>query len=536
MGELRYVMGIDSSTQGTTAMIFDRGTFALVAEARTRYRDDPRLAGFGLMDGPPLLAPREEGEADQPAALFLAALDAVLSDLPREALQNVAAIDVSAQQHGQVWLGAAGRAAIADLRRPGAGAAGSPDLAARLGPVFATPRAPIWMSANTAREAAELREAAGGKDAMTALSGSDSPLRFSGAVLRRRALREPAVYQATSRIHLISSFLSAVLAGREDAPIDWGNGSGMSLMDWRAREWSATLLAAAGRGLPGGEAGLRSRLPALAHPLSAVGRPAAYFTERYGIPADALVIAGSGDNPQTKVLATGALLSLGTSFVLMTEGERPHRSANAMYDGLGRPFLFGCRTNGALAWESVRRSHGLAADDFASSELALASVPAGSVIRILQTERESFPESPQANLGRRGSFAEDYAGVVDSSLGLVRLGAAPFAASVKEVAVTGGAAASEGTLRRIAALWACPVAPIGEAGAAAGAAVAAAAALEPEDRRAEYAAAAAAAVSRRGRLVRPEPAALQACHGENGYLSRLGRLLEAGLTKANLSR
>lgn len=536
------VLGIDSSTQGTTAVLIDRSSLARVGEARVRYRDDPRLAGFGLMAGEPLLAPREEGEADQPVLLFLAALDAVLGDLPREGLSQVGAIAVSAQQHGQVWLGGGAQAAYRSLGLEGSGRAGAPDLAGLFAPGLASERSPIWMSANTAREAGELRAAAGGEAAMTALSGSDSPLRFSGAVMRHRALAEPGTYGACARIHLISSFLASVLSGRAEAPIDWGNGAGMSLMDWRERCWSGLLVAAAAAGLPGGTEGLLSRLPALAHPLAVVGRVARYFTERHGLPAEALILAGSGDNPQTKVLAPGALLSLGTSFVLMAEGSSPRKGANAMYDGLGRPFLFGCRTNGSLAWEAVRLSHGLGADDFSAAEGALASTPPGSVLRVLQRERESFPESPAMDYGRQEAFAEDYAGVVDSALGLLWLGSRGFADGVAgvagvaggsrgaqgELAVTGGAAGSEGVLGRIAAIWDRPVVRIGEAGAAAGAAVAAAVALAPEGEREAYASRAAAAVSGRGLRVEAGPGQLAAYHGEGGYLGRLARLLEAG--------
>jgi len=526
MSEPRYVLGIDSSTQGTTALVIDRDSFETVAEARVRYRDDPRLAGFNLIAGAPLLKPREEGEADQPVLLFVAAIDAVLEDLPRDALAKVAAVNFSAQQHGQVWLGSDAAAVLEGLRLAGSGAAGKPGLAARLGSALASERAPIWMSSNTAREAEQLRAAAGGPDAMTELSGSDSPLRFSAAVLRHKALFEPAIYSGCARIHLISSFLAALFSGREDAPIDWGNGSGMSLMDWRGRCWSETLLAATADGLPGGAEGLRRRLPALAHPLSLTGHVASYFSERYGLPPSAAVIAGSGDNPQTKVLATGALLSLGTSFVLMTEGENPHRSANAMYDGLGRPFLFGCRTNGSLCWESIRKTHGHAADDFVASERALESVAPGSVLRLLQNEHESFPESQVIDAFPGEAFATDYAGAVDSTLGLLYLGALPFATSVAEVAVTGGAAASEGTLRRIAAIWNSPVVPIGETGAAAGAAVAAAVAIREGVDAEEYARRAAAAVSRRGKVVRPDPSIVVAYHGKNGYLGRLASFFE----------
>jgi xylulokinase len=377
------------------------------------------------------------------------------------------------------------------------------------------------MSSNTQLEAEELRAALGGREGVTARSGSDSPLRFSGAVLRRVAKRFPEIYARTYRFHLISSFLAGVLAGDPDAPIDWGNGSGTSLMDWSRRRWDPELVAAAAAGLAGGASGLGSRLPPLAHPLTAIGRAAAYFSERYGLSPECAIVAGSGDNPQSKVLASGALLSLGTSFVLMVEGARPHVSANAMYDGLGRPFLFGCRTNGALSWESVRKAHGLGPNDFAASEKALATEAPGSLLRIVQTERESFPDSPSIASPSLGSFERDYAAAVDSSLGLMALASAPFAGAVKEVAVTGGAAASRGVLARIAAIWGVPALPIADAGAAAGAAVAAAVALVPEPEREELADRARAVAARPGAPVQPDSEAVATYRGAGGYLARL---------------
>ncbi len=521
MAKLDLVLGIDSSTQSTTAVVLDRNTFATVAEAKVRYRDDPRLSSYGLGEGAPILPPREPGEADQPAALFLDALDALLSDLGPAILGRVAAIDLSAQQHGQVWLGAAGAKAISALRDAGAGAKGGPGLAARVAPGLAYDRAPIWMSANTAVEAEELRAALGGGEGVTARSGSDSPLRFSGAVLRRAAKRFPAAYAAAYRFHLISSFLAGVLAGEPDSPIDWGNGSGTGLMDWSKRSWDPQLVAAAAAGLPGGGASLMERLPRIAHPLATVGRAAAYFVERHGLSSECVVVAGSGDNPQSKVLASGALLSLGTSFVLMVEGKKPHVSANAMYDGLGRPFLFGCRTNGALSWESVRLAHGLAANDFEASEKALASEAPGSSLRIVQGERESFPDSRAVLPPSLGSFARDYAAAVDSSLGLMALASAPFAGAVSQIAVTGGAAASPGVLARVAAIWGLPALPIADAGAAAGAAVAAAVALAPEGEREALAESARAVAARPGASVSPNQAAARAIREKGGFLERL---------------
>jgi xylulokinase len=377
------------------------------------------------------------------------------------------------------------------------------------------------MSSNTQVEAEELRAALGGREGVTARSGSDSPLRFSGAVLRRTAKRFPDTYASAYRFHLISSFLAGLFAGDPDAPVDWGNGSGTSLMDWSKRRWDPELIAAAAAGLKGGAEGLASRLPPMAHPLSVAGGVASYFVERHGFSPDCRIVAGSGDNPQSKVLASGALLSLGTSFVLMVEGAKPHVAANAMYDGLGRPFLFGCRTNGALSWESVRTAHGLAANDFDASENALVSEAPGSGLRIVQAERESFPDSPAIAMPSLGSFAKDYAAAIDSALGLVALGSAPFAGKVAEVAVTGGAAKSDCVLARIAAIWGAPALPIADAGAAAGSAVAAACALVPEGERDALADKARAVAARPGKAVEPDPKAVAAYRAPGGYLDRL---------------
>lgn len=529
MGKGKCVLGIDSSTQSTTAVVLDGESFAVLAEAKVRYRDDRRLAAYPLGSGAPILAPLEEGEASQPAALFLAALDALLSDLPRDLLSRLEAIDISAQQHGQVWLAERGAEALAALARPGAGATSAPDLAERLGPGLAYERAPIWMSHNSQPEADALRAALGGAGPITELSGSDSPARFSGAVLARTAKLNRAAYEKTFKVHLISSFLAGVFAADPEAPIDWGNGSGTSLMNWKERRWEPRLLAAVAEAgaLPGGASGLASRLPGLAEPLAVVGRVAAYFGERYGIPSDCAVVASSGDNPQTKVLASGAMLSLGTSFVIMGEGREPLVSANAMYDGLGRPFLFGCRTNGALAWEAVRSRAGFAAEDFASSERALARVAPGSVMRIYQGTAESFPASPALDLGESGSGEADYAGAVDSSLGLLALASADFAGSGGPITATGGAAASRGVLERAAAIWGRPVVPISNAGASLGAAVAAACALAPESCREALAERARAVAARPGPAVEPDPAAERAYRGAGGYLERLKDAFES---------
>lgn len=532
----RYVLGIDSSTQSTSAVLLDRETFSTVAEARVRYRDDSRLARYGLGEGAPILPPIEEGEASQPAALFADALDALFQELPADLLARVDAVNVSAQQHGQVWISGQGRRAIAGLRaishpqRQRAAVLAGEELAERLKGGFAMDRAPIWMSANAHVEADMIRDALGGSHAITARSGSDSPMRFSGPMLARMAKLNPVAYGTTATVHLISSYIAGLLAGNPDAPIDWGNGSGTGLMAWESRAWDSDLIdatAAAGI-LSGGAEGLRARLPALCHPLTIIGTIAEYFSARYGVNPHCAIVASSGDNPQSKVLAPGVLLSLGTSFVIMGEGGEPVTSANAMYDGMGRPFLFGCRTNGSLAWERIRADHG-GANDFESAERALAAAAPGGAVRILQISEESFPRSPAMDIGITGNFAHDYAGVVDASLGLLEIGSRFFNLPDLPIAVTGGAAASHGVLRRAASIWGRPILPIADAGAALGAAVAAACALVPEAGREALMDRAIGACARPGKSVEPEPDLVRAYRAPGGYLDRLkGAFTRAG--------
>lgn len=477
MGETELVLGIDSSTQSVSAVAMRLCDFSEEAQASIHYRD-MTSGDFGIQrQGPPILPPRAVGQADQPVALFLAALEELLAKLGPCLLGRVRAINVSAQQHGQVWLGRTALKALADLRLVGAGLPDAPDLAVRIVPGLASDRSPIWMSWDAEPQAAAMRNALGGIENAVAISGSDFPCRFSGPVLARRGRLYPEQYAKTERIHLISSFLSGILAGHPDAPIDWGNGSGTGLMDWAGRCWSPKLLAAAAANLPGQALHLSQKLPCLTHPLTIIGPISAYFVERFGFVPNCVVIAGSGDNPQSKVMAEGTLLSLGTSFVIMCPGEQPHASANAMYDGLGRPFLFGCRTNGALAWEAIRAEAGLAPNDFVASEAALETECPSRKIRIFQPQTESFPRSPALDTGKLADFAQNYAAVVDSSLGLMALQVSAFAASSNEIVVTGGAAASHAVLRRIAGIWNARTIAIGSAGAAAGAAIAAACAL-----------------------------------------------------------
>jgi xylulokinase len=528
MKKTRLSLGLDISTQGITAAVLDIEGRARVCEHSLDYCRDPRLNGFGIRQEDYILPPEREGEANQPAAMYLAALDAIFSDLRQTvSLKDISDINSSGQQHGHVYLNHRARKIFQKLSEKDTAAS---DLVSLLKDGLAWKMAPIWMTADTQADAEHIRNCLGGRERAIELSGSDIPLRFTGVVMRRNARFYPDMYRRTENIQLISSLVPAVLTGNSKATIDYGNGAGTALMDYSRKEWSDTLIKAAADGLAGGDRAFRSKLPALAAPDDIVGTIARYFVEKYGFSPGCRIAAGSGDNPQSKVLVAGDLLSLGTSLVFMvaTDGKTLDMNgyANAMYDGLDRPFIFGCRTNGAMVWDRVRAKYGLAKEEYRPAEAALRETPVGQNLVFWQPRNESFPPSASTDIIRVGELkpglGTDYAGVIEASLAAVYYHSRRFSREMSEpLYVTGGARNSAEIMRRVAAIWRRPVIPVAGGGAALGAAVAGAIALlKSEGETADTEKLIEKNILERGQTLLPRNEDIQSFHRPGGYLER----------------
>ena len=530
MSKRRLALGLDSSTQSLSAVVIDIDTAEKYFEHSLDYRADERLNQFGIGEDY-ILPPKEEGEAEQPPLMYLASLDALFNDM-REAgvpLESILLINTSGQQHGHVYLNSDADTLLAQLTGSH-NSKDTPDLKTQLEKVFSYPNAPIWMTANTIAQTDAVRNGVGGKSEMINLSGSDAPLRFTGTVVRRVGEQSPEHYAATTKIQLISSFIPAVLTGNANVPIDYGNACGMSLMNYRTKVWDAALLEATAHGLPGGVEAFQSKLPTLAPPDSVVGKLAAYYVQKYGFDPECAVIAGSGDNPQAKVPVAGDLLSLGTSFVNMisTDGDTldPEGFANAMYDGINRPFMFGCRTNGAMVWDAVRANYGFTKEEYAPAEAALQEVAPGQFMTFWQPKTESFPVSGAFELIRttpEKTLARDYTGIIETSLAALYIYSEVFTKHTQApLFVTGGATDSPGIMRRVAGIWNRPTLPVEKGGAALGAAVAGVNALynADTDSKSFDIESFSASVLKRGEPIEPNPADVAAYHGEGKYLQR----------------
>jgi xylulokinase len=484
MKKQRLSLGLDLSTQGISAVVLDIDRRTRVYEYSLDYCKDSRLNTFGIRNEDYILPPQSEGEASQPPALFFASLDAIFDDLQAAvSLKDIVVINNSGQQHGHVYLNNQARTIFSKLLRADSA---SSDLVSLLKGSLAFGLAPIWMTFNTNKEAEFIRKHVGGKERAIALSGSDVPLRFTGVVMRKIARQFPEAYRQTDNIQLISSLVPAVLAGNSIVPVDYGNACGTSLMDYRQKTWSDSLIKVTSDGLTGGETAFRRKLPSLTAPDTIVGMMAAYFVRKYGFSPSCQIAAGSGDNPQSKVLVAGDLLSLGTSIVNMiaTDGKTLDMNgfANAMYDGIGRPFMFGCRTNGAMVWDRLRAMYGLKKEEYAPAEEALRQAPLAKNLVFWQPRNESFPPSGSIDMVRVGNeipdLGTDYTGLIETTLAAVYRHSKGFTRKTSETLyVTGSARSSHEILRRVSAIWNRPVAPVEEGGAALGAAVAGAGAF-----------------------------------------------------------
>ncbi|MBN1191462.1 MAG: hypothetical protein JXA46_17030 [Dehalococcoidales bacterium] len=520
-------MGLDLSTQSISAVVLDIDSRNIVLEHCLDYVKDARLNGFGIRRQDYILPPASKGEAGQPPEMYFAALDSLFSDTKKILdLKDIAVINTSAQQHGHVYLNRKAPALFAELRRE---ISKTSSLVKLLDGCLSYRKAPVWMTSNTKKQAEFLIRCLGGKEKLIDISGSDAQLRFTGLVMRRTAEQFPREYENTGTVQLISSLVPSILTGDARAPVDFGNACGMCLMDYNRKQWSEELIRILSNGLPGGVRALRDKLPLIVAPDTIMGTIASYFVYKYGFSPQCAIAAGSGDNPQSMVLVNGDLLSLGSSFVIMscTDGSVRDTSgaACAMYDGIGRPFMFGCRTNGAMVWDSLRIFYGLGKNDYVPAEKALEHTKPGECLVLWQPNNESFPLSGSYDLVRTGDtlsgLVTDYPGLVESSLSAVYLHSRTFSKESGEpLFVTGGASRSHGVLRRISAIWQRPVVPVERAGAALGAAIAGAGAFLKAKNINPDLESFTADILRRGEIIYPYPGDIAAFHRPGGYLSR----------------
>jgi xylulokinase len=471
-------LGIDSSTQSLTGLLIDPATGQIVQQTSVNFGSE--LPQFGSPSG--FIPGGKDGEVHGDPQMWLEALDLMLTRLSAVAdLSKVVAIAGSGQQHGSVYLDATftDRLASLDAART---------LSGQLSPAFSRATSPIWMDTSTGAECAEITAAAGGDEVIRKISGSAAIERFTGPQIRRFFKTDPEGYARTARVHLISSFLASVLAGK-DAAIDPGDGSGMNLMDLASSDWSDLLLDATAPGL-------RAKLPAVAPTQSITGTIAPYFT-KYGFSSSCKVARFTGDNPASLVgmgaTAPGNIvISLGTSDTFFAAMEGPKTDPAGFGHVFGNPaggfMSLICFRNGSLAREALRDELGVDWSAFDVAGLAL-TAPGNEGNRMLPFfGPEITPRGDFDGPVRKGD-AEFEAGanppaqiraLLEGQFLNMRLHSQWIGVKADRIRLTGGASQNNGIARLVADIFQAPVErlAIGNSAALGAALIAAAAAGE----------------------------------------------------------
>ncbi|MHA1932582.1 MAG: xylulokinase, partial [Promethearchaeota archaeon] len=301
-----YFLGLDSSTQSLTGTLIDFNKKKSISSYSINFDKD--LPHYKTQNGVYI---SEGGKVVHSNPLmWVEALELLFNkfiqlNIP---LKDVKTISGSGQQHGTVYLNSSFDSILKKLDS-------SKTLASQISNVFTRKFSPVWMDSSTTKECEEIRRKLGGKESTIEITGSNTFERFSGPQIRKFFKENYDGYLNTSVIHLVSSFLSSILLGK-NSPIDHSDGAGMNLMNIETKQWDQKALDATAPNLI-------LKLPPLSNSYDIIGKISPYFVERFKFDPDTLLIPWSGDNPNSLIgigLTTKgkAAISLGTSDTYFT--------------------------------------------------------------------------------------------------------------------------------------------------------------------------------------------------------------------------
>src|SRR3989475_2563528 len=204
------ILGVDSGTQSTKALVVDARDGKVVASTAQEYGLIPNL--------PP-------GAKEQHPHTWRDATASAIRIALRQAkavAAEVKAIGVSGQQHGFVPLDEAG-----EVIRP----------------------AKLWCDTSTAIECEEIMEKLGGlKKAIRALGNAVLP-GFTASKILWLKKHEPKNYERLATVLLPHDYLNFWLTG--ERVMEYGDASGTALLDVRKRKWSNEVIEAIDADLAG---------------------------------------------------------------------------------------------------------------------------------------------------------------------------------------------------------------------------------------------------------------------------------------------
>ena len=449
-------LGLDSSTQSLTAVLIDPDLGEIVCQLSVNFGAD--LPAYGSPSG--FIPGGISGEVHADPLMWLEALDLLFTRLTLAAdLSQVKMIAGSGQQHGSVYLDASFDQRLAELDSSG-------NLASQLAPALTRKTSPIWMDTSTGTECMEITASVGGPAEVCHRSGSNAIERFTGPQIRRFYKTDPAGYERTHRIHLVSSFIASVIAGKS-VPIDFGDASGMNLLNLAKLGWDTELLAATAPDL-----GKKLLPPA---PQTQVqGEVSGYFIKKYGIASGCRTALFTGDNPASLVgmgaTAPGNIvISLGTSDTFFAAMAGPKTDPNGFGHVFGNPaggfMSLICFRNGSLAREALRDELGLDWSAFDRDALATTRDSAGMNLMLPFFGPEITPRHDFTHPVLQGSPAFESGAsphlqvraLLEGQFLNMRLHSQWMEVKPERIRLTGGASKNDGIAQLIADIFQAPV-------------------------------------------------------------------------------
>jgi xylulokinase len=185
-------------------------------------------------------------------------------------------------------------------------------LVKQLDGAFSRQTIPNWQDSSTTSQCRSIEQSLGGPEAVARLTGSKAHERFTGPQIMRFIQLDPEAYTSTSRISLVSSFITTLLCLDGDIKgIDESDACGMNLWSMEnGRGWSEEVLKVVVGDNKEGVEGLKKRLGEVeVDGGRVVGRVGQWFVERYGFNEECSVFPGTGDNPATFLSLTCEYIS-----------------------------------------------------------------------------------------------------------------------------------------------------------------------------------------------------------------------------------
>ena len=203
----------------------------------------------------------------------------------------------------------------------------------------------LWNDGRTAKQVDYLNGVIG-KDKLSQLTANIAFAGFTAPKILWMQENEPENFQKIAKIMLPKDYINYILTGVHCC--DYSDASGMLLLDVEHKCWSKEMLQICGI--------CEAQMPKLFESYEVVGTVLPAVAQALGIPSDAKVVAGAGDNAAaavgTGVVGSGGCnISLGTSGTIFISADQfgvdPNNALHAFAHADGGWHLMGCMLSAA---------------------------------------------------------------------------------------------------------------------------------------------------------------------------------------------